>query len=455
MPTIAHQPRTRELDMKARLISTVVTVLAVTATAACGGGGSSTSSSSAGSSKTLTYWASNQGTSLENDKAVLTPELKKFEQQTGVAVDLQVIGWPDLLNKILGATTSGQGPDVLNIGNTWAASLQATGAFMPFDAKALTAIGGQQKFVPTAFATGGMAGKPVTSVPLYGLVYGLYYNKKMFADAGLQPPTTWQELQADAAKLTIPAKNQYGMVIEGGSYTESVHFAFIFGLQNGGQPFDASGKPTFTTPGMVSGVKQYVDLVGKDKVVNPSNVQYKNGPEAPGDFAKGKAAMLMSQNNADNTLQADGMKSSEYGVVAIPSPSPLPAGGKDIASFVAGINLSIFKNTKNQDAALKFVKFMTSPEEQAILDKPFTALPVVKGGTVNFTDNKDEAAAFASVLATKAEPLPLVPEESAFETNVGNAVNGLLAQAATGKDVTTADITKAMQEAQDKMGTTP
>src|SRR5450759_265996 len=443
-----HEPR--ELDMKARLISTVLTVLAVTATAACSGGGTSSSSSSAGG-KTLTYWASNQGTSLENDKAVLGPELAKFQKQTGVKVNLQVIGWPDLLNKILGAPTSGQGPDVLNIGNTWADSLQATGAFMPFDTKALTAIGGQDKFVPASFATGGVVGQPVTSVPLYGLVYGLYYNKKMFADAGLQPPTTWQELQADAKKLSIPAKNQYGMVLEGGSYTESVHFAFIFGQQNGGQPFDASGKPTFTSPGMVSGVKQYVDLVGKDKVVNPSNVQYKNGPEAPGDFAKGKAAMLMSQNNADNTLQADGMKSSDYGVVPIPSPSPLPAGGKDIASFVAGINLSIFKNTKNQDAALKFVKFMTSPEEQAILDKPFTALPVVKGGTVNFTDNKDEAAAFAQVLATKAEALPRVPAESAFETNVGAAVNSLLAQAATGKDVSISDIKAALQQAQDKM----
>jgi multiple sugar transport system substrate-binding protein len=437
--------------MKARLISTLVTVLAVSATAACGGAGNSSSSSSSGSSKTITYWASNQGTSLENDKTVLGPELAKFEKQSGVKVNLQVIGWPDLLNKILGATTSGQGPDVLNIGNTWAASLQATGAFMPFDDKALTAVGGQDKFVTTAFATGGAADKPVTSVPLYGLVYGLYYNKKMFADAGLQPPTTWQELQAAAKKLTDPAKKQYGMVLEGASYTESVHFAFIFGRQNGGQPFDSSGKATFTSDGMVNGVKQYVDLMGKDKVVNPSNVQYKNGPEAPGDFAKGKAAMLMSQNNADNTLQADGMKSSEYGVVPIPSPSPLPADGKDVASFVAGINLSIFKNSKNQAAALQFVKFMTSAEEQAILDKPFTALPVVKGGTVNFTDNKTEADAFAMVLATKAEPLPLIPAESAFETNVGNAVNGLLAQAATGKDVSTADVKAALQEAQDKM----
>ena len=99
--------------MKARLISSVVTVLAVVATAACGSTASTSTSGSPGASKTLTYWASNQGTSLENDKAVLDPELAKFEKQTGVKVNLSVIGWPDLLNKILAATTSGQGPDVL------------------------------------------------------------------------------------------------------------------------------------------------------------------------------------------------------------------------------------------------------------------------------------------------------------------------------------------------------
>src|SRR4051794_29454823 len=107
-----------------------MTVLALAATAAgCGGGGSS---GSGADSKTLTYWASNQSPSLAEDKTNLAPVLKKFEQQTGIKVKLQVIGWPDLYSKILAATTSGQGPDVLNIGNTWAPSLQATGAFQPF-----------------------------------------------------------------------------------------------------------------------------------------------------------------------------------------------------------------------------------------------------------------------------------------------------------------------------------
>jgi multiple sugar transport system substrate-binding protein len=429
-----------------KLRSTAIAMIGLALAAATAGCGSNDSGSKS-DAKTLTYWASNQSPSLSDDKKNLAPVLKQFEDQTGIHVKLQVIGWPDLYSKILAATTSGQGPDVLNIGNTWASSLQATGAFMPFGDKEFTAIGGKDKFVEASLKTGGAVGKDPTSVPYLGLVYGLYYNKKMFSDAGLQPPTTWEDLVSDAKKLTDPNKGVYGMAMEGGSYTEGVHFAFIFGKQHNSDPFDSSGKPDFTSAGQVAGVKQYVDLMGTDKVVNPSSAQYKNGPEAPGDFAKGKAAMLMSQNNADNTLQADGMKSSQYGVVAIPAPS----GGQQISSFVAGINLSIFNNTKNKSGALKFVKFMTSKQTQATLDKPFTALPIVKGGTVNFTDNPAEAKAFQDVLATRSEPLPLVPAEAAYETNVGNAVNALVAQAATGKSVSDSDIKNALQEAQDKM----
>src|SRR5947209_4881668 len=113
---------------------------------AAGCGKSANDSGSAGGG-TLTYWASNQGTSLDNDKAVLRPELDKFKAQTGITVNLEVVGWSDLLNRILAATTSGQGPDVLNIGNTWSASLQATGALLPFDDATMNAIGGKDRFL--------------------------------------------------------------------------------------------------------------------------------------------------------------------------------------------------------------------------------------------------------------------------------------------------------------------
>src|SRR5256885_3666799 len=148
---------------------------------ACGGSGGSSS----GGSKTLTYWASNQGASLEADKKTLQPELDKFEKQTGIKVNLEVVPWSDLLNRLLAAATSGKGPDVVNIGNTWSASLQATGAFVPFNDATLQQVGGKDRFVPAALAATGAAGKPPTAVPLYSLAYALYYNKKMFADAGI------------------------------------------------------------------------------------------------------------------------------------------------------------------------------------------------------------------------------------------------------------------------------
>src|SRR6266498_3960954 len=146
--------------------------------AACGGG-TSTTGGGGSHAKTLTYWASNQGTSLDDDKQKLTPELRKFEQQTGIHVKLEVIPWSDLLNRIMAATTSGQGPDVLNIGNTWSASLQATGAFLPFNSQNSAQIGGESRFLSSAVGSTGAVGKPPTAAPLYSLAYGLYYNKKL------------------------------------------------------------------------------------------------------------------------------------------------------------------------------------------------------------------------------------------------------------------------------------
>ena len=98
--------------------------IAATSVAACSSGNSTSSNAGTGAGATITYWASDQGSSIADDYTVLNPELAKFTKQTGIKVKLEVVGWADLLNRVLAATTSGQGPDVVNIGNTWSASLQ-------------------------------------------------------------------------------------------------------------------------------------------------------------------------------------------------------------------------------------------------------------------------------------------------------------------------------------------
>jgi len=433
-------------SIRAAAVGAVTMSLALAATAC--GGGSSTGGGSNDSPKTLTYWASNQGASIAIDKKVLQPELDKFKKQTGITVKLEVVPWSDLLNRILTATTSGQGPDVLNIGNTWSASLQATGAFLPWSTANFAKIGGKDRFVDSALGSTGAAGKDPAAVPLYSMAYALYYNKQIFADAGIsQPPATWAELVADGKKIEAKGKQVLGA--EGANVSENIHHTFVFAKQHGADFFTADGKADFTNDGVVTAVKQYVDLMAKDKVIPVGNAEYAQN-QSVSDFAKGKTAMLMWQSASAN-LKSQGMSESSYGIAPIPVQSGSPGTGVQTNSMVAGINLAVFKNTNNLDGSTKFVKFMTSDAEQKILNTAYSSIPPVKTAQEDTAFNTPANAVLKNTLATSAAALPQVADESQFETAVGTAVKNLFADAAAGRAVTTASVKAELEKAQQQM----
>ncbi len=378
--------------MRAKLAALALAIAVALTVAACGGSDNSGSSPSPGAKdlkgQTITYWASNQAPSIPEDYRILEREAAKFTAQSGVKLDIKVIGWPDLFNNITAATTSGKGPDVLNIGNTWSASLQATGAFVLFDGATLDQIGGKDKFLATSFSATGAPGKAPTSVPLYGLSYGLVYNKKLFKQAGIgAPPKAWSEFVVDAKKLTKPP-GQYGVTIEGASISEGAH------------------------------------------------------------FAKGKTGMLISQNNTENNLKSAGMAKSAYGIAPVPV---LDGSTKPIMTHVAGINVSVFQDSQHKDAALAFVKFMTSPSEQVALNEAFGSLPVVKAAQDAPAFKGQNLKTFNSILADHAAPMPLIPQEGQMEQFIGAAIKGLVATAASKGTVSTAQVKAALSDANEKM----
>ncbi|GAA2485628.1 sugar ABC transporter substrate-binding protein [Streptomyces longisporus] len=433
-------------SIRAAAVGAVTLSLALAASAC--GGGSSTGGGSDDSPKTLTYWASNQGASIAVDKKVLQPELDKFEKQTGIKVNLEVVPWSDLLNRILTATTSGQGPDVLNIGNTWSASLQATGALLPWDAKNFAKIGGKDRFVDSALGSTGAQGKDPAAVPLYSMAYALYYNKAIFADAGIsKPPATWDELVADGRKIKARGRSPLGA--EGANLSENIHHVFVFAKQHGGDFFTADGKPDFTNPKVVDAVEQYVDLMAKDKVIPTGDAEYAQN-QSVSDFAKGKQAMLLWQSAAAN-LKSQGMSASSYGIAPVPVQSGTPGTGTQVNSMVAGINLAVFKNTHNLDGATKFVKFMTSDAEQKILNTAYSSIPPVKTAQSDAAFNSASDSVLKQTLATSAAALPQVADESQFETAVGTAVKDLFADAAAGRAVTAESVKAALEKAQQQM----
>lgn len=410
--------------------------------AGCGGG--------SGGGNGITYWASNQGATIQQDKDIISRVAKKFTDQTGVTVDFKVIPWTDLYNNILTATTSGEGPDVLNIGNTWSAALQATGAFLPFDGETMGSIGGAGKFLETSLAASGAAGETPTSVPLYGLSYGMFYNLAMFEEAGISgPPENWDDFVAVARELT--GGGRWGVAVEGASITENAHWAFILGRQNGGSLFDEGGKPTFDSQPIVDAVRQYVSFIGDEKIAAPGNAEYADGQGALTDFSDGKAAMIVWQNNAMNSIENYGMKEDEYGVAKVPLPDPMPSGGEPIMTHVAGINISVFNNSQNSEAALDFVKFLTGEERQVELNQDFGSLPITRGAADDEAFQSEKVAVFNEILAENAEPMPLIPEEGEMETLIGDAVKQLFARAATQGSVSEGEVKSALTEANQKM----
>ncbi|MFC9615447.1 ABC transporter substrate-binding protein [Streptomyces sp. NPDC056938] len=428
------------------LASSAVVVSLLAAATACGGGSSSEGSNE--SPKTLTYWASNQGPNIEADKKILQPELDKFEKQTGIKVKLEVVPWSDLLTRILTATTSGEGPDVLNIGNTWSSSLQATGALLPWDQKNFDKVGGKDRFVESALGSTGAQGKDPAAVPLYSMAYALYYNKAMFKEAGItEPPKTWDELTADGAKISKGGK--WGLGAEGSNLSNNIHQVFVLAKQHGGDFFTADGKADFTNDAAVAAVKQYVDMMATNKIIAPGNAEYAKN-QSLSDFSKDKTAMVLWQAAA-TTFKSQGMKDDEWGVAPVPVQSGVPGAGKATNSMVAGINLAVFKNTKNIDGSLKFVKFMTSDAEQKLLCKTYGSIPPVKAAQSDPAFDRPELKVLRETLATSATALPQVSNESQFETSVGTAVKNLFAQAANGKKLSTADVKAELTKAQQQM----
>ncbi|MGW1216039.1 ABC transporter substrate-binding protein [Streptomyces sp. NPDC002499] len=420
------QRRTRAVALAA------AATLAGAGVTACGSG-----SSSASGDKTITYWATNQSTSLDADKKILQPEIDKFTQQTGVKVKLEVIPSADLLNRILAATTSGKGPDVLNIGNTWSASLQATGAFVSWDKELMAKVGGESRFLPAALKSTGANGKDPASLPLYTSSYELFYSKKLFKAAGIAtPPKTWSEFVADARKLTKDTDNdgktdQWGLGMQGASSSFAAHWAFILGTQHGAEVFDGH-TPKFDDTGMVDGIDQWLSWIGKDGIVNPSDAEMTDKVALLQNFASGKAGMILAQSSTGLTLGQYKMTTDDYGVVPVPAQDPAVAGGKDIGSFVGGINVAVFKNTGNLDGATQFVKFLTSAKEQVYLNKTYGTLPSVTDAKNPAFDTPTLAVA-RETLDSRAVPLPQIAEEAQFETLVGQAMSSFAAQTATGK----------------------
>ena len=175
-----------------------------------------TEANKSGDKTTVTMWVMpNSGDPENNLKEVLAPFL---EQNKDIDVQLTVLDWGSAWTKITTAATSGEGPDITQLGTTQVAAVAAMGAL-----EEMTGIydkfGGEEAFVPATLPTTQIlgAGEERYAAPWFIDTRALFYRKDICEAAGVNPETdfeTWDKFKAALGKMksvTVDGKEVYNM----------------------------------------------------------------------------------------------------------------------------------------------------------------------------------------------------------------------------------------------------
>lgn len=370
--------------VKRRSVLVAGALTAGLALSGCGGDGGGSSAGASASSgggdfagKTLQVYVGAQTAYPQQQKDWFARIQQEFKKATGASVAFETYNSAtDEQQKIQTSVVSGQGPDVYEIGTTFTPTAYSSGAFTKLGTEEWDAIGGKDAFVPATLAMSGPSKDDQIAVPFTSVPFVLAYNKDAFAAAGIQdPPQTWDELVADAQKLTTGGS--YGMSIGYKDNFNPWKFVWMFSNQYGNELVDRE-KVTLDEPEVANAYSAYFGFLTDKHVVDPASVNW-TSTEALADFAAGRSAMLpMTTSGALPTLKTSPVANS-FAFAPMPSVPPgetqLPSGGIPATTIVSGQNLVVASYSDQQDLALEYVKLVTSKAEQEHYSQVFGPLP--------------------------------------------------------------------------------
>ena len=368
---------------------------------------------SASSKTTLTLWQ-NYGT---EQNAVATTNLVKAFEKLNPNISIKVVAQPgtSYFQLLQSAAVSGNGPD-LAVMWTGIYDLQYSSYLVNLKgnvpAADLAKMGGLQWEAPNFDAS-----KGAYVMPLETQFYIGFYNKNLFAKAGIKTvPTDWTQLLADCKLLK--AVGVQPMVYGNGGQAISTEFypwydmSYLMigahSLSNWKGLYDGAIPWTSTTN--VAQLKKWATLqkdgyTNTDVLTNTSNIQQ---------FEKGKAAMMV--DGTWDTLQYTSTMGTNVAAFVPPySNAPI----KGVVEY-PGDGFSVTKYSKNKVDAFKFLDFLTTTQAGNIINKA-GLIPDIKGLTTTNPVNQ-EMLNFVTKGHLTAYPMM----DNYIQVNVGNAADKVL-----------------------------
>ena len=264
----------------------------------------------------------------------------------------------------------------------------------------------------------------LTSVPFNRSTPILYLNVNALKEAGLDPkgPKNWDELRDYAKKLTV---TKDGKVERWGFLTPvDIWFYEAMVQQAGGSILSKDLKKATVNeqPGQ-DALQFWVDLIHKDKVMEmPQGEKYNAWDVTTNALTTGKAAMIFSTTGRllshINTSKQNGIEIAT---------AFLPAGKAGYGTPTGGANLVVMASAPKiqQRAAMKFIQWLSKPENAADFSKTTGYVPVNKGAVTAMADTIKAMPQYQTAIdqLQYAIPRPQHPAYSEMQEQIMKALH--------------------------------
>jgi len=316
---------------------------------------------------TITYWQYFFQTKVD----VIDTLIQKFQAENpNIKVEQVTFPYETFNQKVASSVPVGTGPDVLTLFCGWQPLYVKSGYLQELSPKDFSPDYFKQNFFPFVEESVKFDGK-YYSVPTAVRSLSLFWNKKLFREAGLdpeKPPKTLEELVVYAKKLT--KYDAQGNVVQAGLAMQPTGQGHswireVLIRQFGGEPYSADGrKVTYNTKAGATALQWYTDLITKDKVGYPNFAT-----DDVTAFRTQKAAM-----NIDGSFRIAAFKAIpelEWQVTELPVHNGVKS---NFASFWTH-GISAGSKGAKLDASVKFLKYITSAQAQELWLEKVGELP--------------------------------------------------------------------------------
>ena len=275
---------------------------------------------------------------------------KEFDEANeDIVVEYRAIPFDDLVNETLRAFATGNAPDIVSFDNPDFALFSSRGAMLDItDRVAASDVIKPENYFEGPLNSVSWDGK-LYGIPKYTDTIGVFYNKDLFAKAGItEPPKTWAEFTEYAEKLTDPANNVYGATFSARAGEEGT-FQFLPIIQMSGGGYDNVN---------TEGAAEVLDLWKKmvDNGWASKDVLSLGQWDSTGTFNSGNAAMAISGPWEIDRMVEDAK--FDWGVALLPT---IEEGGER-SSALGGFDWGIMSTTKHPDEAFRALEYFAAQD---------------------------------------------------------------------------------------------